>query len=91
MIGIRRTFTDRDAAPQADKIIIELTDGTTYKVRANVVSGKTEQQLNDALNLWLSANRPELIGYVGVHLNRDGSLCLWTGELPTEWPEDRVQ
>ena len=87
-IGIRRTHTNRNAIGNDNKILIGLTDGTEYKVNAAQLNGKTEEEINAALQLWISANRPDLTMPVGVHLNRDGSFCIWTGAPADVWPED---
>lgn len=93
MTGINRTYTSHDATGSAEKIIVEVLNDdlsvTSYKVQARQLDGKTEAQINAALNLWLSENNYlEFIGKVGVHVNRDGSYCLWTGIEPSVFPED---
>jgi len=95
MTGICRTYTSHTATGNAEKIIIEIreNDGsiTSYKVQAQQLEGMTEEQINAALVQWLDFNYPNWqndIGLVGVHVNRDGSFCLWTGSQPTTWPED---
>jgi len=93
MTGICRTYTSHTATGSAEKLIIEVRqdDGTidSYKAQAQQIDGLTEAQINAALENWMNANGYEqFVGQVGVHVNRDNSLCVWTGSPPDVWPED---
>lgn len=95
MPGIYRTYTSHVATGNAEKLIVEVRedDGsiTSYKVQAQQLSGKTEEQINTALASWMTANGySEFVGTIGVHVNRDESFTIWTGSPPPVWPEDEV-
>ena len=63
--------------------------GHTYNVNRNQIKGKTEQELNTALQNWLDFNEPGEVMF--VHIHRDGTFCIATDRLPAVWPEDEVQ
>ena len=92
---IYRTYTNRNASGNADKIIIGIRedDGSLhdYKVQAQQLDGMTEEEINTALVIWLDYNYPawrDTVVDTGVHVNRDSSFCIWTGSPPDVWPED---
>ena len=100
MPGICRTYYSHTAIGNSEKIIIEVRedDGsiTSYKVQASQIDGKTEEELNTALDTWISfnygANWRDILGDIGIHIRTDnGNLVLWTGHPPSVWPEDVVQ
>ena len=81
-VGIKEILVRNKADGNTLKFQITLTDGTEYKINASQIEGKTEEELNAALDLWLSVNRPELLGLVAVHLEPDGTLYALTGDPP---------
>lgn len=69
-------------------LLIVLTNDTQLLVSKATLDGMTEQQMNDAIAVFVSNNN---IDQCGIHRNRDGSYCVWTGHAPDIWPEDEPE
>jgi hypothetical protein len=64
-------------------------DGVTYSATYGNISGFTERRIENAVKAWANA-RGKTLPVFGIHKNRDGSICFWTGAPPRVWPEDMV-
>lgn len=85
-----------EAQGSSEKIYIAIRNDdesiSEFKLQAQQVEGKTEEELVAAGDLWLNENGyPELVGEWGVHLRvTDNEPIIWTGNPPLVWPEFEI-
>ena len=78
-VGIRRTSV------LDGNLLIVLTNGTQLLIAKSTLDSLTEGQISGTIAVW---RENEDVGPCGLHRNRVGTYCVWTGEPPDVWPED---
>lgn len=87
-MSISRIATTRDAR-KSYAILIETGRGRYQLTVADLLTYDTARKIETELKRQASTTADSLPD-VYVHVNRDGSLALATGQVPDIWPEDEA-